>query len=176
MSPHAEIAQRGWCARRWEDREDVLAGWGLRWGYGRGLEEAGGIEVGPSAGERECESERTRWIVSPWARVSNWGTHSVTTRSASRMVNRAGGSEKSATNWKGLLQGPWIRRRLDPRMSTGAIVHSYLDSIAAQVDEQSRLINFSTENRLTDYHLTRRTLNDVESSGADCYVTLTSTW
>lgn len=22
--------------------------------------------------ERECESEKTRWIVSPWARVSNW--------------------------------------------------------------------------------------------------------
>lgn len=22
--------------------------------------------------ERECESERTKWIVSPWARVSNW--------------------------------------------------------------------------------------------------------
>lgn len=57
-SPHAEIAQRGWRARRWEDREDVLAGWGLRWGYGRGLEEAGGLEVGPSTGERARVRER----------------------------------------------------------------------------------------------------------------------
>lgn len=53
MSPHAEIAQQGWRACRWEDREDVLTSRGLRWDYGRGLEAvARGREVGPSAGER----------------------------------------------------------------------------------------------------------------------------
>jgi len=36
-------------------------------------------------------------------------------------------------------------------MSTDANVHSYLDPIAAQVDGQSRRVNFPTENKLTDY-------------------------
>lgn len=53
MSPHAEIAQQGWRACRWEDREDVLTSRGLWWDYRRGLEAvARGREVGPSAGER----------------------------------------------------------------------------------------------------------------------------
>jgi len=67
-SPHAEIAQRGWLARRWEDREDVLAGRRLRWGYGRGLEGSGGrrerggtrVLVRERDKERERERERER--------------------------------------------------------------------------------------------------------------------
>lgn len=93
------------------------------------------------------------------------------------MVNRAGGFLWKVCNE---LKGAPARvleigRRLDPRMSTGAIVHGYLGSIAAQVNGQSRRINLPTENRLTDYqnHLAR-TLT-MWKILVRCYVTLTST-
>lgn len=118
--------------------------------------------------------------MSPRARVSNWESQ-LGDPLSHHEIGKPNGQPRRWFFWKvcnelkGAPAGALDQAQIKSRMSTGPIVHSYLDSIVTQVDGQLRHVNFLTENRLIDYqnHFAR-TLT-MWKVLVRCYITLTST-